>query len=56
MHAYKISPECYVLCLECGASIERTVHWGDMIVEEHDKKCWEVLLEAWNRRANDDRP
>ena len=51
--AFGISPDCYIMCEDCGASIEKMVAWGNMNPEEHDQKCWSVLVEAWNRRCTD---
>ncbi len=53
--AFSISPDCYVICNDCGASIEKSVAWGNMNTKEHDQKCLSVLTEAWNRRAEDGR-
>lgn len=51
--AFSISADCFIVCDDCGASIEKTVAWDNMTMEEHDQKCRGVLAEAWNRRAED---
>lgn len=50
MHAYSISPECFIKC-KCGARILLIVPWGDMDEDQHDKLCAEKLSEAWNWRV-----
>lgn len=50
----KISPECYIICQDCGVSITKAVDWDNMNMEEHDEKCRELLIEAWNRRIKDE--
>lgn len=49
--AFSISPDCFVQCLGCKATIEAEVPWNGMTEEEHDHACREVLLPLWNRRA-----
>lgn len=51
IHASSISPDCYIICGDCGASIERDVSWGDMDEPGHDRACAAALVEAWNRRS-----
>lgn len=53
--AFSISPDCFVLCEDCGASIETEVPWGDMTEKEHDQECWKELERRWNRRTDHDR-
>ena len=49
--AFSISPDCFVRCKGCNASIELEVPWNDMNEKEHDIACWEALQKAWNKRA-----
>lgn len=62
MHTYDIASDCFIMCDDCGALIEKDVSWskpedngnvGFMSREEHDEKCKKVLAEAWNRRTHD---
>lgn len=50
--AFSISPDSYVLCNQCNASIEISVPWDDMDTKEHDKVCFKKLLTKWNKRAS----
>ena len=56
MHAFNIDTTCYIECEKCGASISKEVRFNKnvekMTVEEHDKKCWNILRRAWNKRVN----
>ena len=52
--AYSIAPECYMLCENCGCSIELAIPWDDMNEKQHDEKCWDALTKAWNRRKNNE--
>jgi len=53
MSAFSVSADCYISC-ECGAMIEEEVSWeGCNTKEEHDKKCFPVLLKAWNTRQEE---
>lgn len=51
-NAFSISPDSYVLCKQCNASIEISVPWDDMDTKEHDKVCFKKLLTKWNKRAS----
>ena len=46
-----IGPECSVGCDDCNVWMEMSVPWGNMNEQEHDMKCHEELMKAWNRRA-----
>ncbi|WP_445449045.1 Lar family restriction alleviation protein [Enterococcus faecalis] len=52
-NAFSISPDAYVLCKQCNASIEISVPWDDMDEKEHDKVCFEKLSVLWNKRASE---
>ena len=51
MNAFGISADCYIICEDCGAMIEKTVPWGMMNQESHDRVCAIGLTEAWNKRV-----
>ena len=48
--ALSIISEYYVGCNNCGAYIDLDIPWDDMNEKQHDEKCWEALIKAWNRR------
>lgn len=44
-HAFSIDEDCYVVCDDCGFSLETSVSWdGCNSEEEHDKKCGKALI------------
>lgn len=44
--AFSIDEDCYVVCKNCGFTLETSVPWGDIeSEEEHDKLCKEALVE-----------